>query len=154
MNTTPQVTLNNRPTPFPARTAALDEWVLSPDRLFRACFTDLGEGHQGEWNEDDPTDEPLLRVDVQVSDPDHYAADEDAAIYSPTDQGWFTCHDGSICTNVNADTVTAVQRARLLNSLLVDLNGHRESIKGILDNFSWVRADSADTGPRRTASTT
>ena len=132
-----------------APTIEVEEWLVSDDGLFRARWTDIGEGLSGEYNPEDPDDEPRLRVDVQVSDSEHYAAEEDASLYEGTDSlGWSICRDGSICTDVNTATVTPEQRYRLLRSLLVDLNGHRESIKGIMDSFSWVRADSADAGPR------
>lgn len=131
----------------------VEEWLTTDDGLFRARWTDLGEGLSGEHDPDDPDDEPRLRVDVQVSDGDHYAAEEDASIYEDDSEGWFTCHDGSICTDVNTDTVTPAQRYRLLKSLLVDLQGHTGSVKGIMDSFSWVKNDSADTGPRHASVT-
>lgn len=131
----------------------VEEWLVSDNGLFRARWTDLGEGLSGEYDPENDQDEPRLRVDVQVSDGDHYAADEDAWLFEGDSDGWFTCHDGSTCTDVNTDTVTPEQRYRLLRSLLVDLNGHTESIKRIMDKFSWVRADTADTGPRHASVT-
>ena len=47
-------------------------------------------------------------------------------------------------TDINTDTVTGAQRARLLASLITDLTGHGESIKRIMDTFSWATATSAD----------
>ncbi len=129
--------------PVPA-TVEVEEWMTSADGLFRARFTDIGEGLCGEYDDEDPHDEPRLRVDVQVSQADHAAAEEDASLYEDDSEGWWICYDGSICTDINTDTVTGAQRARLLASLLADLTGHGESIKRIMDTFSWATATSAD----------
>lgn len=128
-------------------TVGLDEWVTSPTGMFRACFTDLGEGISGEYDETDPTDEPLLRVDVQVRAGAGRVAEEDASLYNPDDTGWWTARDGSLCTNVNADKVTGAQRARLLARLLAEIDGETDSIKRPVEQFSWIKADSADAPP-------
>ena len=143
MNQHPTTSDNAVSKPVPA-TVEVEEWMTSADGLFRARFTDIGEGLCGDYDETDPDDEPRLRVDVQVSQADHYAADEDASLYEDNSEGWWMCHDGSICTDINTDTVTGAQRARLLASLLTDLTGHGESIKRIMDTFSWATATSAD----------
>lgn len=127
----------------------LDEWLLSPDGRFRACFTDIGEGRCGEYNADDPEDEPLLRFDVQTSDAASAMAQDPASAgvddEDDPDYGWYWVRDGSYCTQANAERVTGEQLHQLLTRLLQEIDGETGSVKRQLEMASWWRADSADT---------
>lgn len=63
-------------------------------------WEDLGEGHLGEWDENDPDDEPLLRFSVS------FQPDDDPADYHYFD-------NGSYCTNVRSDSDDTAQVALL-----------------------------------------
>lgn len=109
----------------------LDEWIESQDGRFRACFTYIGEGWHGDYDPEDPTDSPLLRFDVQTSDPEWVRCD-DASI----DAGWYWVD--SYCTQVRANVVTGEQAETLLRSIVGRLNGETGSVKKILEELSWI----------------
>lgn len=126
------------------RTIALNEWLTDEAAGVRVCFTDIGEGLCGEWDDTDPDDMPLLRLDVQVRDW-HDQAGEDATLYDPTATGWTLPHEWTMCTHVHADTDPATLHG-LLTHALSRLSG-ASSIKGTLDELSWLRADSLTSAP-------
>jgi hypothetical protein len=127
------------------RSCALDEWIVSPDGRFRACFTDIGEGMCGDYDPDDPEDEPLLRFDVQINEADSPLAEDPASAGTddPADPdfGWYWVRDGSYCTQVNAEKVTGEQMYDLLQRILGEIDGERSSVKRQLEQASWMRID-------------
>jgi hypothetical protein len=66
-------------------TATVSHLEYSTDRV-RVEFEDIGEGHNGDYNEDDAEDEQLLRLTVSVRE----------------DDAWVQVDGGSYCTNISA----------------------------------------------------
>lgn len=106
------------------------DWVTSPDSRFRACFTYVGEGWQGDYDSDDPTDSRLLRFDVQTSDPDRVRCDD------MDDDGWYWVD--SYCTQVEADDITEDEAERLLRIIVNRIDGRDGSLKKELEQLSWI----------------
>lgn len=88
-------------------------------------WVDLGEGWKGDYNPDDPEDEPLLRFDF-------YSRENRK---SP----WDVPQDSSYCTQVNADTPVEV-RKKLLVYLLMEVIDFPpdQSIKKLCERLSWI----------------
>jgi hypothetical protein len=85
------------------------------------CLEDIGEGIQGEYNEDDPNDMPLLRFTVFK---DHEAVE-----------------DSSYCTQLNVDTITEEQATRALNIIMeavYDKLQSGDSVKRTCEQLSWL----------------
>lgn len=127
---------------------SLDEWVISDDGRFRVCFTDIGEGRCGDYDPEDPDDEPLLRFDVQISEAASPLAEDPASVGvenpDDPDYGWYWVRDGSYCTQVNAENVTGAQMHRLLRRILSEVDGETHSVRRQLEQASWLTASSAD----------
>lgn len=113
------------------------DWVV--DGPVRVCFDYIGEGHEGDYDPDDPDDQPLLRLDMQVSAASNYGGED------TDDPAWVYPQDGSICTLVSLHSseedqhrylVTAAQRLRTT----VEAN---ESVKHLMDRLSWLPAELA-----------
>lgn len=132
------IDLNDVPDANPQVPYRLGTPAISADGKVKATFEFIGEGNNGEYDETDPTDVPLLRIDIEVG-PD-YAKATDA---EPTDDpAWFTPSDGSICTGVNMDTLGAVTGQVLLTyaaeTTAQVLAYGRTSIKGQMDSLSHL----------------
>ena len=65
------------------------------DELLKVELVDIGEGLQGDYNEEDPFDCPLMRFDVYIRDPKAYEENPESA-------GWEEVEDASYCTNLSA----------------------------------------------------
>lgn len=113
-------------------------WVLSADQKVRACFDYIGEGISGEYDESDPSDVALLRLDVNV------VADlSDTVDGEPVDDdGWVYPACGSICTMVPMEGATEGQMVALLSyaaDTVADAIGSgTDSVKGAMDRLSLL----------------
>ena len=84
-------------------TKTIDNEIIVSDELLKVELVDIGEGIQGDYNENDPEDKPLLRFDVYIRDPKTY--EENLACERPLDDscvGWEAVEDASYCTNLCA----------------------------------------------------
>ena len=73
------------------------------DELLKVELVDIGEGLQGDYNENDPKDIPLMRFDVYIRNPEAY--EENLKSEKPLDDsyvGWEAVEDASYCTNLSA----------------------------------------------------
>lgn len=90
----------------------------------RATFRHIGEGYGGEYDPTDPSDEPLLRFDIDVL----------------RQGGWEPVDNASYCTRLSALAAPALQR----HALYLILNKvHDEYDKGndlapICRELSWI----------------
>jgi hypothetical protein len=90
----------------------VDEWVVDEDKGIRLAFTNLDEGWDGDYDETDPEDDNLLRLDVQVRR-EHPLADLDEPFDADADEWYLPVNGGSMCTAVRADKTTPEQLRRL-----------------------------------------
>lgn len=105
-----------------------EELELIKDNV-KVIWENIGEGHCGDYNEDDPEDENLLRFTVFVKD-DNIGED------------WIEVDDSSYCTMITADTDDD-KLMKLLNVLMdefyevlhYDIYG---SVKKIGERMSWI----------------
>lgn len=102
-----------------------EELELIRDNV-KVCWINLGEGHCGDYDEEDPEDENLLRYDVYVLDEDYWEAVDDA----------------SYCTYVSADTDNE-ELMRLLEILMNEFyevlhNDIHASVKKLGERMSWI----------------
>lgn len=102
-----------------------EELELVKDNV-KVCWVNLGEGHCGDYDEDDPEDENLLRYDV-------YVFDEDS---------WEAVDDASYCTQISADTDNE-ELMRLLGILMDEFYDvlHYDistSVKKLGERMSWI----------------
>jgi len=101
-------------------------------------WVELGEGWSGDYNEEDPNDEELLRFDVSIWLPD---VDDVQGVGDWCDPG-----DASYCTRFPA-SATPEQRLKglelIMNEVYEDATaGHR--IKKICEHLSWIGLDWLD----------
>lgn len=95
-------------------------------------WVELGEGWSGDYDEDDPDDEELLRFDVSIWRPD---CDD-----VPDSGDWHDPGDASYCTRFPVSATPEQRKAGL--ELIMDAvyedatNGH--SIKKICEHLSWI----------------
>lgn len=93
------------------------------------AFADMGEGHDGDYNPEDPDDEPLLRLDFMQMDED----------------GNYLDIDGSGCTQVNADKATMDQRQCFLEMAMAYAQEHvvrgDRSFKRLVGALTWQDQD-------------
>jgi len=95
-------------------------------------WVELGEGIDGDYNEDDPNDIELLRFDVSRL----------------VNGEWEMIDDASYCTQVPV-SATPEQRAKGLEWIMSEVyNGASEgySIKKICEVMSWISLESIETG--------
>lgn len=102
-----------------------EEMELIKDNV-KVCWINLGEGHCGDYDENDPEDENLLRYDVYVLDGD----------------SWEAVDDASYCTTIPAETDDD-ELMRLLNVLMKEFYNvlHYDiyaSVKKLGERMSWV----------------
>lgn len=123
----------------------VDEWVTSEKDGIRVSFTDIGEGVHGDYDETDPTDVALLRLDVQVR-PEHPQAEP----HDEAEPGWHWVQgETSLCTNVERDNVTPEQMRRLLGGVRADLiaaGAGGSSLSGITKGFESMTTRDAARG--------
>lgn len=95
---------------------------------WKACLVDLGEGWNGDYNEDDPEDEPLFRFD-------YYSRE------SVNDE-WQIPNDSSYCTQTNANIGHQLRKEFLeyLIEQVEDLSWDA-NIKHLCESLSWTRIE-------------
>lgn len=102
-------------------TIEIDDILASAERGgIKVELTWIGEGWRGDYNEDDPYDEPLVRFDI------YYNGE--------------AVDDASCCTCVNAESdVGYLQRIadRILREVHDPIIGGY-SVKGLCDSLSWI----------------
>lgn len=113
-------------------------WVTSTDGTVRVSFDHIGEGFEGDYDETDPDDAPLLRLDVEVA-----AQHSDKVWGEETDDpNWVYPSDGSICTQVNMDTTDDATLRDLLAyaaaSLSEAVTSGTTSVKSEMDRLSYL----------------
>lgn len=94
--------------------------AISADGKIKVEWVDLGEGVSGDYNPDDPEDEPLLRFDT-------YQRDETGE--------WVEFEDGSYCTNTRCDESeeTLQKLVQFLADRIAD-DPHRKTA----ERLSWI----------------
>ena len=92
----------------------------------------IGEGYNGEWDEDDPEDEALLRFTVYTKPTPHFS---DASYYNV----WEQLDDGSYCTLMSYDTPYAILE-RALELIYEQIEGtiYNHNYKRTLERLSWL----------------
>lgn len=117
---------------IPGHGVRVDQWMPSIDEYVRASFTYIGEGYEGDYEEDDASDAALLRLDIQIAGTLPMADDLDGRWAWP--QG-----EGSICTHVRLDHATPADLERLLSEAIAEARTLVESggsFSGLLDHAS------------------
>lgn len=130
----------------------------SDDGKVRVVLDFCGEGHNGDYNPDDSTDEPLLRFDVfrKFEERDRgdnsFANCEEVEDAEPGD--WLFVRKASFCTGLTAnDDREILQRAaRHMLAATHPLVVSGGSIKSACERFSWLSA--SDFGSPATAGST
>jgi hypothetical protein len=87
----------------------------------RATWEWIGEGRSGDYNEEDPNDQPLLR----------FTCDENNA------GDWEQVENASYCTTVPITTPRKELR-RMLNTILKELAGTYPDHKRAMEEMSWI----------------
>lgn len=108
------------------------------DGPVRVSFDYIGEGTSGDYDESDPDDVALLRLDCNIHAVMGYGGE------ATGDDDWLYPQDGSICTQVPYDTPLERQR-ELLRMVAADLRRvveADESVKGAMDRYSWLDSKS------------
>jgi hypothetical protein len=93
----------------------------------------IGEGWSGDYQEDDPDDDPLLRFTV-------YEQYESG-------RGWDQVDDASYCTSLIADQLTPADKNLVLEYLMsqvYDQVRDGKSIKRLCENLSWIDRDTVE----------
>ena len=107
------------------------------DDVLRVDWRNIGEGHSGDYNHNDPEDENLLRFDVYVKTefyPEYHDSDEDA---------WEVVEDASYCTCMLADTDVKILEEALLCIFrryrdVIDSPDDYPSVKKLGEELSWI----------------
>ena len=103
-----------------------EELELIKDNV-KICWINLGEGYDGDYDEENAEDDNLLRYEVYVYDEDHWRAVDDA----------------SYCTYVSADTdnetlmkLLEILMRQFYDVLHYDINA---SVKKLAETMSWIQ---------------
>ncbi len=114
-----------------------DEEVVASvyDELVKVDWTNLGEGHCGDYNPEDPEDEELLRFDVYVN-----------MAEKREEPDWQEVEDASYCTNVplSTDMKVLVKLLKIIHREYRDVitdNEYIPSVKKLGERLSWLNAD-------------
>jgi hypothetical protein len=128
------------------KNASLKEWLKRPQfkeivikskkvkGLSVSLNWDCGEGHSGDYQEDDPTDMPLLRFDVS---------------YEPKPVWHYDLQNASYCTNLTVlddrDLLTKAVEHILIeaeNTFKFDVANDEAKVgKRIMEGLSWLRIE-------------
>ena len=97
----------------------------------------IGEGLQGDFDPDDPHDEPLLRFDVTITEE---AAERYEVFGEPGMEGWFVPDSTSYCTQVSADLPGEKQLLLLAEIAAIFYNAMvgSGSLKKTGERLSWT----------------
>lgn len=74
--------------------------VTSEDGLVKVVLEYIGEGNDGDYDPDDPDDEPLLRFSLYRRDDGDDRLN--SLYFEPAHDGWLSVSDGSYCTQLSA----------------------------------------------------
>jgi hypothetical protein len=120
--------------------------VINHITKLRLVWEWIGEGWSGDWQHDDPNDEPLLRFTV------YYLTlapiyDTTADYYEATVQVGYTSHweeldDASYCTMMPYDT-HSYALIKAANFILNEIDGaiDTRNYKRILEALSWMKPE-------------
>jgi hypothetical protein len=114
-----------------------DGMAVTIDGELRAAWVDLGEGHSGDYDPEDPEDVALLRFDLYVSEA---AAERHQLHGEPDDDGWFVPSDTSYCTGVPVQTPSD-ELTELLSGMARELHATMiagGSLKRACEALSWT----------------
>lgn len=121
--------------------------AISDNGMVRVEWVDLGEGLCGEYNPDDPNDEPLLRYDAYVrltgTDMDEIRGLEVDHFLDPgKTPEWGVKDPSSFCTRTNVNTHGPVLEllAKIIAEELAD-NLDNGGWKSTAERMSWVHPD-------------
>lgn len=110
----------------------------------------IGEGISGDYNADDPDDEPLLRFSVLRRS--GLEGDDPYALESGYEQDeWTPFRDASYCTNISA-TLPEEKLRGLLEFLMDEVEGpasQGHSIKRLCEGLSWIGNEGMPARPIR-----
>jgi hypothetical protein len=112
------------------------------DGKVKVTLEDIGEGYEGDYNPNDPTDVPLLRMDVMA----HKSVENDYAEDGGDD--WKQMSDSSYCTFLpvnDAESAHAALKVIMDNVKEKVLAG--QSIKKICERLSWLSPTSMEPLP-------
>lgn len=107
-----------------------EELELIKDNV-KVCWVNIGEGYDGDYDEEDAEDDNLLRYEVYVYD------DE-----SDIEGHWRAVDDASYCTYVSADTdnETLMKLLKILMRNFYDVLHYdiNSSVKKLAEAMSWI----------------
>jgi len=98
--------------------------LINNNETVKVSWCNLGEGWNGDYNEDDPDDENLLRFDVDIKQ----------------DGEWFAVDDASYCTQIPVTTDHETLK-KLLEYIMAEIEEplqSEHSIKKICEKLSWI----------------
>jgi len=108
---------------------------------------DIGEGWNGDYNEEDPEDEPLLRFTCYRKRlPEDTEKDiqniGDLSFLDINNEQWISISDGSYCTRLSANLPEEEQK-QALEILMTNLQSAIESghVKKLAERMSWIGKD-------------
>lgn len=93
-------------------------------KKYRVTFENIGEGYNGDYNENDPTDQPLLRFSCEKK----------------VGRSWEWMEDASYCTCL-PDTTSKKKLegySKRIVKCLEDTDAKGESYRHELERFSWL----------------
>ena len=95
----------------------------------------IGEGWSGDYNEDDPEDEELLRFTVYVDE-----SRKDEVFCEPAFDNWYAVSDGSYCTRLpnSLSNEQKEQALRILMQEVLHALDSDESVKKACEYLSWM----------------
>ena len=104
---------------------------LHEGELVRVTLEYIGEGHRGDYDEDDPTDERLLRFSVYRWQDDE---EMDGGGY------YLELNDASYCTQLPESAGLPIQTMALgvIMEAVYDLIQSGQSIKKVCERLSWL----------------
>ena len=113
--------------------------MIDPTDKVKVMFEWIGEGLQGDYDDDDPNDIPLLRFDVFA----HESLGNENAEDSMIEDGWGFMLDSSYCTQMPIDTDSDII-TKALKHIMIEvseevINGY--SIKKLCEKLSWIHPD-------------
>jgi len=127
-----------------------EEYNVYEKNGLRVEWVELGEGYDGDYDENDPEDEELLRFDVYVRihpDDDNPEWEYHGGFIADDGTKWSGVKDGSYCTRVPAST-SEEHRLELLERIHIEIENSPEHPRKVdMQRMSWVSAEGLDTAP-------
>jgi hypothetical protein len=117
---------------------------ISADGLVKVDLGDLGEGRGGDYDDEDPEDEPVLRFTVSR----FYRAGEEVEVgYTDwlgdraEEDGWQAVSAASYCTRLGADLPQEVQdrAGRYLLARVEDDVRQQRPVNKLCEDLSWIK---------------